>query len=167
MTIRPIRPGDADVLFPMIYRTRVTDTLLWDGPSSLDEYRAALAQRAAQHEAGDIHFFAIADGDRAIGSIDLRPHDDGFRADIGIWIGEPFHGRGFGSRAIGEIVAYGFDKLPLEKIEATVFVGNHASRRAFEKNGFVLEGTIRKAALERGRHIDEWLLGLTRDDHAT
>jgi RimJ/RimL family protein N-acetyltransferase len=50
----------------------------------------------------------------------------------------------------------------LQKIEATVFAGNMASRRIFEKNGFSLEGTIRKAALKRGQLIDEWLLGIVR-----
>ena len=52
----------------------------------------------------------------------------------------------------------------LKKLEATVFVGNHASRRAFEKNGFTLEGTIRRAVRKRGVLVDEWLFGIVGEE---
>ena len=55
-------------------------------------------------------------------------------------------------------------QLRLEKLEATVFVGNVASRRVFEKNGFLLEGTIRRAVKKRGRLVDEWLFGLLPEE---
>jgi hypothetical protein len=58
-----------------------------------------------------------------------------------------------------------FWRLTLEKIEATVFVGHWASRRIFEKNHFILEGTIRKAVQKRGEARDEWLFGITREDY--
>ena len=57
------------------------------------------------------------------------------------------------------LARYAFDELGLAKLEATVFVGNVASRRIFEKNGFLLEGTIRRAVRKRGRFVDEWLFG--------
>ena len=34
LILRPVQPVDADILFPLIYHTPVTDTLLWDGPAS-------------------------------------------------------------------------------------------------------------------------------------
>ena len=90
----------------------------------------------------------------------MRPLPGDFRADIGLWVGEPFHGKGYGTAAIAQAVAYGFRALKLSKIEATCFVGNWPSRRSFEKNGFVLEGTIRRAVKKRGVLVDEWLLGI-------
>lgn len=155
IALRPIRADDADALYPLLVGSRILDTLLWDGPTSLEEYRAALAQRAASPDA---HVFAIVDGERAIGCCDVRPESD-FRGDCGLWIGEPDHGRGCGTEAVRLLSRYAFDELGLAKLEATVFVGNVASRRIFEKNGFRLEGTIRRAVRKRGRFVDEWLFG--------
>jgi uncharacterized protein (DUF952 family) len=99
-----------------------------------------------------------------VGSIDIRPRND-VRADIGLWIGSPYHGQGIGSQAVQKITAYGFFSLGLEKIEAEIFVGNQASRRIFEKCGFILEGTRRLSVRKRGQLLDEWNLGITRQDY--
>lgn len=164
--LRPVQPGDADLLFPLIYNSPVTDTLLWDGPQSLDEFRQGLAERASQTERGEAHHFTIIDelSGKPAGSASIRPDSDGFRSDMGLWIGEAYQGRGYGTRVVFRLTAYGFEQLDLMKIEAYIFIGNHASRRIFEKNGFLLEGTIRSAVRKRGRAVDEWLFGITRLD---
>ena len=66
---------------------------------------------------------------------------------------------------IGQLIGYGFGVLNLEKIEGSVFVGNWASRRIFEKTGFQLEGTIRIAVKKRGVGVDEWLFGILREEY--
>lgn len=173
LILRPVQPEDADRLFPMIYRSPVTDTLLWDGPNSLEEYQQGLAKRAEQTARGEDHMMTIVLEDNAlveppiaIGSVDIRPEpDQKLRADIGLWIGIPYHGKGYGTLTIRWMVDYGFIKLSLEKIEAGVYSGNWASRRIFEKNGFIMEGTIRKATLKRGEWQDDWRMGLTREDY--
>jgi RimJ/RimL family protein N-acetyltransferase len=48
-----------------------------------------------------------------------------------------------------------------------VFTNNPASRRIFEKNGFQVEGTIRLAINKRGQLLDEWLLGITKEEFMT
>lgn len=173
LILRPVQPEDADRLFPMIYHSHVTDTLLWDGPDSLDDYRQAMARRAEQTARGEDHMRTIAVDDDIIenaiipiGSADIRPEPDQVqRGDIGLWIGLPYHGKGYGTLTIRWMLDYGFTRLGLEKIEASVYTGNWASRRIFEKNGFILEGTIRKATLKRGEWQDDWRLGITREDY--
>ena len=101
-----------------------------------------------------------------IGSADHPPGaDQELRADVGLWIGLPYHGKGYGTLAVRWLVDYGFTRLGLEKIEASIYTGNWASRRIFEKNGFILEGTIRKATLKRGQWQDDWRVGITREDY--
>ncbi|MGZ3427570.1 MAG: GNAT family N-acetyltransferase [Polyangia bacterium] len=163
ITLRPILASDADPLYPLLAGTAVPDTLLWDGPDSLDEYREAIATRASQAARGEIHMFAIATVDAPIGTLDVRPEND-FRGDMGLWIGHGQHGRGYGTEAVRLAARYAFERVGLQKLEATVFVGNDASRRIFEKNGFQLEGTIRRAVRKRGRFVDEWLFGLLREE---
>jgi uncharacterized protein (DUF952 family)/RimJ/RimL family protein N-acetyltransferase len=167
ITIRPPQPEDADALFPLVYGTGVADTLLWDGPTSLDEYRQSMAERAAQVARGEKHVFTIVEvvSGKPVGMMDIRPRSE-HRATVGIWIGLPYHGKGYGSLAIHRLLEYGFGHLGLEKIEAEIFTGNWGSRRAFEKNGFILEGTIRKSVCKRGHLLDEWVFGITREDYA-
>ncbi|MGZ3771659.1 MAG: GNAT family N-acetyltransferase [Bdellovibrio sp.] len=162
ISLRGVLGADADFLFPYIHNSPVTDNIVWDGPTTLAEYKDGLNQRETQHLNGEVHFFTIIESaNNPIGTITIRPQNE-FRADIGLWIGLPFHGKGYGTEAIQLITDYGFDKLKLQKIEALVFVGNLASRKIFEKNGYVLEGTIRSAVKKRGKLLDEWILGLVK-----
>ena len=167
ITIRPPQPEDADALFPLIYGTGVADTLLWDGPASLDEYRQNIRERSAQVMRGEAHMFTIVEvgSGHPVGMMNIRPRNE-HRATVGIWIGQPYQGKGYGSQAIHQLLEYGFGRLWLEKIEAEIFTGNLGSRRAFEKNGFILEGTIRKSVCKRGHLLDEWVFGITREDFA-
>lgn len=169
ITIRSVRPEDADALFPMIYQQPVTDTLLWDGPQSLESLRSALTERANSNARGETHNFTVIEttSGTPVGSCSIRPNLERYRGDIGLWIGQAHHGRGYGTRTVRQLVNYGFTRIGLEKIEASVFTGNLPSRRIFEKNGFTLEGTIRKAVRKRGQLIDEWLFGLIRDEWLT
>jgi uncharacterized protein (DUF952 family)/RimJ/RimL family protein N-acetyltransferase len=165
--LSPVQAGDADELFPLIYNSPVTATIAWDGPNDLEEFRANLAEREEQVHRGERHIFTLHSmpGNQAMGSASIRPDAESFRAEMGLWIGEPFHGKGYGTRVVRELVKYGFEVLNLQKIDAFVFTENWASRRIFEKNGFSLEGTIRSAVKKRGRSIDEWLFGLTRQEY--
>ena len=161
VTLRPTTQQDAPLLFPLIHRSPVTDTLIYDGPESLENYSEGMAGIAAKG-----HLFTIFASDEPAGNVDVRSYADGYRADIGLWLGERFHGRGAGTEAIRLVCHYAFTQLPLEKLEAAIFEGNHASRRAFEKNGFQLEGTIRLAVKKQGIYRNEWMLGLLRSEWA-
>ena len=115
--------------------------------------------------AGRLHFFTILEraSGHAIGSCDVRPDEDGSKAMVGLWIGEPYQGKRLGSAVIGELARYAFEVLGVARVEADVFVGNTRSRRAFERNGFMLLRTIPGAVMKRGKPVDEWRLRLERD----
>lgn len=166
--LRPPLPQDADALFPLVAGTSVCDTLAWDGPVSSDEFGQGLAMRALQVLAGEKHFFTIVlhRTGQPIGSCDLRFEDgDTNQANVGLWIGEPYQGMGYGTQVVGSLADYGFKQLGLDRIVADIFVGNWASRRAFEKNGFKFRETLKAALVKRGQPVDEWLVGLSRDDY--
>ncbi|MCI0518956.1 MAG: GNAT family N-acetyltransferase [Chloroflexi bacterium] len=166
ITLRLPLASDADALFPQVYRTAVTDTICWDGPESLESYREGMALGAERSARGEIHFFTIQDAltGAPLGVCDLRPYKEGFRGEIGIWIGAAHQGKNAGTQAVFALADYAFNRLHMEKVEAFIFTGNFASRRIFERNGFLLEGTVRNGVRKRGRLLDEWLLGLTRQD---
>ena len=108
--------------------------------------------------------FAIINGEEAIGGIGLVLQADVYRrsAEIGYWLGEPFWGRGIATGALGALVKHAFTAFDLVRLYATVFEWNPASMRVLEKNGFKLEGIMRKSVVKDGRTIDSFLYSLVR-----
>lgn len=163
--LRPVLETDADVLFPYVFRTAVTDTLIWDGPESIEEYQEALRLREERTKAREELIYTMLDGTGAeVGSIGLHPDFTNRSGTVGLWIGTPFQGMGYGSEALRQIVEMAFGEMRLERLEARIYKGNVASRRIFEKNGFLLEGTLRRVALKRGVFLDEWVMGAIREE---
>ena len=86
------------------------------------------------------------------------------RAEIGYWLAPPFWGQGVMTEAVGEYVRYTFREFDLEKLIAHVFEANLASARVLEKNGFRLEGCLRRHFIKDGQFLDARLYGLLRNE---
>jgi len=84
------------------------------------------------------------------------------KTEIGYWISREFRGQGIMTEVIGAFVTYLFAHTNVIRIEANVFVGNDSSARVLEKNGFVLEGTLRAAFIKKGEPKDTWLYALVK-----
>ena len=118
------------------------------------------------HDDSSSPWFAIctvSDG-RHIGNIKLGPINWLHRhADISLFIGErECWGKGYGSEAIALLRDWAFLQLDLQKLNAGIYASNPASRRAFEKCGFTLEGTLRDEVFSAGARLDVWRMGLIR-----
>lgn len=111
-------------------------------------------------------WFAIclAEDGRHIGNIKLGPiHWLHRRADLSLFIGDRSRwGQGYASEAIALVRDWAFCELDLQKLNAGIYAGNMGSRRAFEKCGFELEGTLRQEVVSDGQRRDVWRLGLLR-----
>jgi ribosomal-protein-alanine N-acetyltransferase len=85
------------------------------------------------------------------------------RADLSLFIGErSCWGQGYASEAIAAVRDWAFAELDLQKLNAGIYAGNLGSRRAFEKCGFSLEGTLRAEVVSCGERLDLWRMGLPR-----
>ena len=79
-------------------------------------------------------------------------------------MGAHYAGKGLMTAAVRAVVAYAFDTLHLNRIEAACLPHNVASTRLLEKVGFQREGYARKYLCIDGRWQDHVLYGLIRDD---
>jgi RimJ/RimL family protein N-acetyltransferase len=104
------------------------------------------------------------ENDELIGLIGIHNIDWVHRkGEISVVIGKMTSwGKGYATEAIDLMVRHGFEKANLRRLSAGVWASNEASRRCFEKNGFVLEGTIRESFFYNGKYVDEYRLGLLR-----
>lgn len=108
--------------------------------------------------------FAILYQDEVVGSIGVFPQEDINRlnAELGYWLAEPFWGKGIMTDAIKYMVEYAFDMLPIDRIFARPFPTNPASQKILEKNGFVLEATIKDGLIKNGVKMDELIYAVRK-----
>jgi len=83
----------------------------------------------------------------------------------GIWIGPPERwGKGYGTEACRLSVRFAFRQLGMEKVYLHVYEGNDRGRRAYEKAGFRVEGTLPRHTWLDGRLVTTYLMAVYRDD---
>ena len=152
-----------------IIGTNIFDTLLWHGPSSVQELHDWWAQNVSC-DPKDLHLglrLAVIEkaSDRYIGGVGLRPIDKNPQMiDIAYAFAVDSHGKGYATEAVGALVDEAFSVRGAERVFGKVFVGNDGSRRVMEKLGFAYEGTLRRCVFKQGVWIDEWILAIIRPD---
>jgi RimJ/RimL family protein N-acetyltransferase len=86
------------------------------------------------------------------------------RAEVGFWIARGYRGRGIATAALRVFVRYAFKQLCVVRLVAHTLSFNAASVRVLEKNGFWLEGCLRKHTMIRGELFDTLAYGLLIED---
>lgn len=88
-------------------------------------------------------------------------------AMMAIGIGEPeYRGKGYGNEALRLILNYAFRELNLHRLGLNVFAYNTAAIRAYERVGFLREGTRRQSILRDGKRYDEYQYGILYSEWA-
>jgi RimJ/RimL family protein N-acetyltransferase len=116
------------------------------------------------HKSEPTQILGIYVGTEPIGAIGLHPLEDVFSKNIelGYWIAEPYWGKGIMSKAISQMVTYGFDKFDIDRIFARPFGRNIGSIKTLEKNGFFLEATLSNTIFKDGKYEDELIYAIRK-----
>lgn len=116
-----------------------------------------------------IHIFAIEINGEAAGGIGLHPQTDIFQknAELGYWLGEPFWGNGIITKAIQQIIEFGFATFEIDRIFARAFASNIPSQKVLKKNNFKLEARFEKTLFKNGEYLDELIYAIRRKDRET
>lgn len=89
-------------------------------------------------------------------------------AEVGIMIGEKsVWNQGLGTETMSLLLRHGFETLNLNRIFLRVYADNPRAKRAYEKVGFLLEGTQREAVFKRGKYGDIHMMSVLRRDWET
>lgn len=82
---------------------------------------------------------------KIIAYIDIKNIDWSIpKAEIGYFIDEKYEGKGISTKMLSNIIDYSFNILKINKLLLRIYKNNIGSRKIAEKNGFEIEGTIRK-----------------------
>ncbi len=157
--LRPLRETDAESLRRSINNRRIARwTLRIPYPYTLRDAHEWTRNRARKRS--DLQL-AIDIGGEVVGGIGIE-HVEGHKGELGYWLAEQEWGKGIMTRAVRLVVRHAFGTLGLRRVYAYVFPRNRASACVLEKNGFVLEGRLRKNVRKEGKLTDELLYAKVR-----
>src|SRR4030095_15429240 len=91
-------------------------------------------------------------------------HEASRRAEIGYAPLGPFWGQGSMHEALQALLAYAFERLDLNRLEADIDPRNAASARSLERLGFRKEGHLRERWIVNGEVSDTGFYGLLRSE---
>ena len=153
IAIRPIAEEDTPRVIAWRNAPHVLQNFIDRNPLDEETHARWLANHVDAGKAAQ--FIICADG-ADVGSVFLRNIDRVHqKAEFGIFIGDDAQtGKGVGTKAATQIMAYGFHTLNLNKIYLRVFADNGAAVHCYEKAGFVREGYFKEDVCVRGRFCD-------------
>lgn len=167
LVLRPLQRAHLDQMLPLIsVREIAATTLRIPHPYTRKDAEQYFEAMEAEIDKGKMlrRSVFLASSDEYCGSVGLNIEREHGRAELGYRIGVPYWDRGYASEAAQATVEYGFSELRLNRIYATVFAGNTASRRVAEKAGMRYEGCKRQHVSKWGKFLDVELYGVLATD---
>lgn len=117
-----------------------------------DYYRWAVIEKVSGECIGQIAYFLV----------DSKNHF----AEIEYCIGAAFQRRGYATEAAKAVIAYGFDRINLHKVQICTKTINKPSKRVIEKCGLTYEGTLRDYFYMDGKYVGRLYFSILRTEYA-
>ena len=163
LRLRPFTDADADALYALhgdAFVLRYWDAPPWTEPARAERFLATCRQLAEEGTGARLAMDRATDG-AFLGWCGLTRWNPDFRsASLGYCLTQAASGHGYATEAARALLQWGFDTLPLNRVQAEADTRNAASARVLEKLGFVHEGTLREDCVVNGDVSDSWVYGL-------
>lgn len=166
LLLRRLEPSDARDMYEYARLPEVTEYLLWSPHLSEEQTYQYLRQLRELYRGGTFCDWAVtlAESGKMIGTCGYTTYDtEHRRAEVGYVLNPRYWGQGIATEAVKAAVAFAFDELEMNRVEAHYIVGNDASRRVMEKCGMTFEGILRQYMCVKGHYRDIGVCAVTRD----
>ncbi len=166
VTLRALRPEDADSLFQLLTTEEVA-RFVSPPPSTAEGFRRFIAWAASEQAAGRYACFAVVPAglDTAVGIFQVRQLDSTFdTAEWGFVLGSAYWGTGIFAEAAPMVVEFAIDCIGVRRLEARAAVLNGRGNGALAKSGAVREAVLRQSFLRNGQLYDQHLWSILADD---
>lgn len=167
LILRKMKLSDAQDLFAYAQDPQVSRHVLWEAHTSVRQSRQFLRMARRQYRRGQPCSWAITlkDSGRMIGTIGFMwLNTDWLSAEVGYSLSREYWNQGLMTEALRAVIAFGFDTLGLQRIEAQHTLGNPASGRVMQHVGMQYEGTLRQRVKNKGKYQDVKLFAILRTD---
>ena len=155
LTLRRMKPDDCADMFDYARRDDVTEYLLWEPHPNKAHTKKYLEYIKTRYGEGEFYDWALEldSEQKMIGTCGFSSFDFANNsAEVGYVINPVYHGCGYATEALIEVMAFGFMELNLHRIEARYMEGNDASRRVMDKCGMKYEGCARSSMFVKGKY---------------
>lgn len=161
VNLRTLEEEDLEFIRDNFNHPEVRGGLSYIEPQNLEQEREWFEEVVCK---GEETVLAVSREEEIKGVISLKPKENGETAEIGIWIGREFQGKGYGTEASKLLTDYGFRQLRFHKIFARAFKTNEASQRVWEKLGYEEEARLKQHAFVESEYRDIFIYGVTADE---
>lgn len=158
LVLRCVTSADEDAIVEACNDPLIAQYLWFPVPYTHEDARKFIADSSvdwAEDTTYGFGFYEASTGQLA-GTCALMPVLRGV-VELGYWTAPAYRNGGFTTEAVHRLCQWGFDELPIHRIEGWVMVGNESSRAVARKIGFELEGMLRQRAYRRGQPRDWWV----------
>ncbi len=164
--LRSPEPGDENIIALSENHPEPRQYLYYALPTSTETQWKRIEQRMQDRS---VVFFTICkkETDEAIGTTSFVRIDwVGRMATFYIAIAEKENwSKGYGKEATQLMIDYAFNTLNFNRVQLHVSVENERAIKAYEKVGFVKEGTLRQAMYFDNHYIDFYLMAILKEDY--
>ncbi|MCF2717115.1 GNAT family N-acetyltransferase [Paenibacillus sp. UKAQ_18] len=135
---------------------------------TLEEQARLISNGLEAAQAGQGYTFGLflPENDKLIGRMELSGIARGpfQNANLGYFVDPAYHGQGYATSAVKDIIRYALNELDLHRIQAGVMPRNTPSNRVMEKAGFRREGLALNYLKINGVWEDHVLYAVTAED---
>lgn len=164
--LRDLRKSDAASLFALL-TTEEVSRFITPPPTSVEGFERFIEWTHKRRSEGRYACFAVVpEGfDTAVGIFQLRALNAGFStAEWGFALGSQFWGTGLFPQGAALTMAFAFEDVGVQRLEARAMVANDRGNGALRKMGAVKEGVLRQSMAKGGALHDEILWSIARTE---
>jgi [ribosomal protein S5]-alanine N-acetyltransferase len=166
LVLREMHLSDAGSLLTMIGEDEVA-RFLAPPPETQGAFREFIRWTHIKRAEGTYACFAVVPRGTttAIGFFQLRALDADFTtAEWGFALGRPYWGTGIFTAGAQQILAFAFQTIGVQRLEARTMAGNVRGNGALRKLGAAQEGVLRQAFARNGERHDTWLWSILEEN---
>jgi 8-oxo-dGTP diphosphatase len=163
LLLRPVAKVDAEPMAKILNDIRISERLSRvPFPFSIDDANQFISQTQTQFKTAEAVVLSIVDRktNEFLGVCSIEE-------ELGIWLGYPHWGKGYGSEAMQALVHFAFSALKLPLLKASALEHNSASRNIFEGLGFKTTGKEGRFSVATNTTNQGVTFEITRDEYFT
>lgn len=168
LLLRKLKPEDAADMFEYASDPEVARDVTWEPHRSIEDSRGFLnsvLQKYADRRTSEWGL-ELKENGRLIGTCGFvwwKPEHA--KAEFGYALSRKYWGLGLMTEAAAAVIAFGFAKMKLHRLEARCITTNLGSEKVMLKNGMKFEGLLRDVVYEKGGFKSLKLYSLLKDEY--
>ncbi len=167
LILRRISKSDAKDIFAYSSDPEVARHVLWSAQKDIGEAKDYCRYMLARYKKDLPSSWGIVDKrtNHLVGTIGYMDYsEDNASVEVGYSLARRLWNGGYMTEALERVIAYTFDTMDINRIEAQHEIDNPASGRVMEKCGMRKEGVLRQRLYNKGKYVDVALYAILRND---